>query len=61
MYLLLIFNSKTVNGVYVDGVSITLGNPHKHVWTYAAGVSDNMNYPYITCLCANILGRVMWH
>ena len=28
-------SSPTVNGVYVDGVSITLGNPLKHVWTYS--------------------------
>ena len=26
---------------YVEGISITLGNPRKHVWTYAVGLSDN--------------------
>ena len=45
--------SKTVNGVYVDGVSITLGDPRKHVWTYAVGVSDDFNYEYGNCPCAN--------
>ena len=29
-------NSQSVDGIYVDGVSITLGLPHKYVWTYAA-------------------------
>jgi len=29
-----------VDGVYVDGLSITLGRPHKHVWTYAVGHED---------------------
>ena len=29
---------------YLDGVSITVGNPHKHVWSYAAGSN---------CLCAS--------
>jgi len=31
--------------VYVEGISITLGLPRKHVWTYAAGLSDDFNYP----------------
>ena len=26
---------------YVDGISITVGSPRKHVWTYAAGLSDD--------------------
>ena len=39
--------SKTINGVYVDGVSITLGDPRKHVWTYAAGLSDDYDYTHI--------------
>jgi len=46
--------SKTVNGVYVDGVSITLGSPRKHIWTYAAGVSDDHGYRYFNCPCASI-------
>ena len=27
---------------YVDGVSITHGSPRTHIWTYAAGASDNL-------------------
>ena len=46
--------SKTVNDVYVDGVSITLGDPRKHVWTYAVGASDDDDFPYYNCPCANI-------
>ena len=42
-----------MNGVYVDGVSITLGDPRKHVWTYAVGLSDDFNYEYGNCPCAN--------
>ena len=45
--------SKTVNGVYVDGVSITLGDPRKHVWTYAVGLSDDYDYAYFNCPCAS--------
>ena len=46
-------HSKTVNGVYVDGVSITLGYPRKHIWTYAIGLSDDFErYKYANCPCA---------
>ena len=35
---------------YVDGISITISNPRKHAWTYAVGISDNLDstfaYPY---------------
>jgi len=46
--------SKTVNGVYVDGISITLGKYRKHVWTYAAGLSDDHDYRHENCPCASI-------
>jgi len=32
--------SKDINGAYVDGLSITLGKPRKHVWTYAASGTE---------------------
>ena len=44
--------TKSINDHYVDGLSITLGNPRKHVWTYASGVSDDGNYPDWNCPCA---------
>ena len=43
-----------MNGPYVDGFSITLGNPRKHVWTYIIGASDAYNYAYANCPCAAI-------
>ena len=42
----------SIDTSYVDGVSITLGNPRKHVWTYVVGVSVNANYPNNNCPCA---------
>ena len=30
-----------INQPYVDGVSITHGNPRLHIWTLAAGISEN--------------------
>ena len=42
---------------YVDGLSITLGNPRKHVWTYAVGFSEVSNGPYSHyCPCATAPG-----
>ena len=52
-------NASTVKNIdnYVDGLSITLGSPRKHVWTYAAGPSE-AGYPRGTyyCPCAAIPG-----
>ena len=34
------FHSLSLNDGYVDGVSITQGQPRKHIWTFAAGIHD---------------------
>ena len=47
---------QSIDGIYVDGISITLGSPRKHVWTYAVGLSDDYNYPKWNCPCATIPG-----
>ena len=47
-----IMSSRSLDGVYVDGISITSGNPRKHVWTYAVGLSDDENYSNLNCPCA---------
>ena len=49
-------SSRSLDGVYVDGISITTGSPRKHVWTYAVGVSDDYNYPTFNCPCAKTPG-----
>ena len=41
-----------IDTTYVDGVSITLGNPRKHVWTYVAGCSDDSKHTTSNCPCA---------
>ena len=43
---------------YVDGISVTYGFPHMHIWTYAAGLSEQFvagNAQY-TCPCV-VAGR----
>ena len=36
--------SNNINGAYVDGVSLTYGNPRKHIWTFIAGLQENFYY-----------------
>lgn len=53
--------TSSINGPYVDGISITAGQPRKHVWTYAVGLSDDYRYNYVTgggynCPCAEYPG-----
>ena len=48
-------NPSLDNG-YVEGISITLGKPRKHIWTYAVGLSDDYNYPNHNCPCAKYPG-----
>ena len=48
---------KDLNSYYVDGISITYGSPKKHIWTYAAGLSDDYNYILDNCPCAKYPGR----
>ena len=45
-------NGKSIDSAYVDGLSITLGNPRKHVWTYAVGISEDASEGRATCPCA---------
>ena len=50
-------SSQFIDDIYVDGISITLGSPRKHMWTYAAGPSDNLNDNGAnTCPCAKYPG-----
>ena len=40
----------TINGPYVDGVSLTCGSPRQHIWTFAAGLSETYRNNY-ACPC----------
>ena len=45
-------SSKSIDGVYLDGVSITYGrSPRHHIWSFAAG-HDSSVYGYFRCPCA---------
>ena len=46
------FNDTSINGIYLDGVSITHGSPRKHLWSYAVGFGDQLN-TNSECPCNN--------
>jgi hypothetical protein len=46
-----------INEPYVDGVSLTYGDPRRHIWTFAAGLSETIitthaDHEKYTCPCA---------
>ena len=50
-------NIPSIDSHYVDGVSITIGLPRKHVWTYAVGLSDDSTSTIVNCPCSTTAGR----
>ena len=46
----------SLNDYYVDGLSVTHGNPRSHIWTFVAGISKSVNYPKYNCPCAHYPG-----
>ena len=45
-------SQRSLNDYYVDGLSVTHGDPRSHIWTFVAGLSKGMNYPDYNCPCA---------
>ena len=39
-----LFPGRNINEAYVDGVSLTHGNPRKHIWTFMAALQENYFY-----------------
>ena len=44
--------------VYVDGVSLTHGEPRQHVWTFAAGFGEETLDSMASCPCTNNSGTI---
>ena len=40
-----------IDGNYVDGVSLTHGSPRQHIWTFAAGYSEQSSFISALCPC----------
>ena len=51
---------KTIDEIYVDGLSITYGSPRQHIWTYAAGLGNqplaNNRHTRSNCPCSSYPG-----
>ena len=46
-------SSYTIDGPYIDGISITQGSPRQHIWSYAVGI-HNIAQSYISqCPCSS--------
>ena len=57
----LFFSVRSLNGPYVDGISITYGKLRKHIWTYGIGNSDNSDaLPDLptNCPCSEFAGAL---
>jgi len=51
------YPSQSIDGPYVDGVSITYGTPREHIWTYAIGNNDNSDTGFpSSCPCSQFPG-----
>ena len=44
---------RTIDGRYVDGVSLTYGSPRQHIWTFANALQEGLGYPSSRCPCTN--------
>ena len=49
-------NQRSLNDSYVSGLSVTSGNTQNHIWTFAAGLSNDLDYPEHNCPCALYAG-----
>ena len=45
-------NPHSIDTYYVDGVSLTHGNPRQHIWTFAAAAGETSS-PNFICPCTN--------
>ena len=43
--------SADINGLYVDGYSITYGIPRQHIWSYAGGLEQRLKFGIMEFLC----------
>lgn len=47
------FHQVSIDSHYVDGISLTHGNPNMHIWTFAAALDEAGTIPESNCPCIN--------
>ena len=48
---------RSVNDIYMDGVSITYGQPRTHIWSYVGGLTENSTRSNSrNCPCSTVAG-----
>lgn len=47
---------RDIDSSYVEGLSVTLGSPRKHIWSFAVGLSKTHQYSRWNCPCARYPG-----
>ena len=48
---------RSINDIYMDGVSITYGQPRNHIWSYVGGVTEtSIPHTVNNCPCSNASG-----
>jgi len=49
-------HQSSIDDSYLDGVSITRGNPREHIWSFVVGASDGENHPvHVLSILGNAL------
>ena len=48
---------RSINDIYVDGVSITYGQPRTHIWSYVGGLTEKSTFSKSNnCPCSTVAG-----
>ena len=54
----LAINNPNIDNAYMDGVSITYGNPRTHIWSYVGGLGDGISInTNSNCPCSTASGQ----
>ena len=48
----------SIEGNYIDGVSLTHGHPRQHIWTFAGALDEIGTFPDSNCPCTNIFQAI---
>ena len=45
-------SSRSIDSIYLDGVSVTYGSPRQHIWSFAGGLDEETAVqPHYSCSC----------